>query len=92
MTVTKAQLDALASQRHSNNAELHLRPDNATVAYVHSSLEAQRIGQLNQGHRVLQIAHEDMTVQLRQAKAQGFAKAQFQMQSQAEMHTDALNP
>jgi hypothetical protein len=92
VTVTKARLDALRDTRHGMNEVLHLRPDDATVAYVHSSLEAERIGELNEGDKVMQFAHNQFTEAIQKARHQGVSRAQFNRQSRANEHTHALNP
>lgn len=92
MTVTKARLDTLRDTRYAINTELHLRPDDATVAYVHSSLEAERIGELNKGDKAMQFAHNQFTEAIQKARQQGLSRAQFNRQSHANEHTHALNP
>lgn len=77
MPTYKAELDALRATRPTLNAELHLRPDEPTVHYVHSSTEAQRIGQLNRGDKVLTLAHIKLQKALEDVRSDGFHRAQF---------------
>lgn len=88
MIVLKERLDALRAVHTTQNAELHLRPDDATVAYVHSSIEAERIGELHRGDRTMQRAHNQLTEDMRKAREQGLRRVEFNKQS----HTHALNP
>lgn len=76
MTVTKARLEALEQMRPKYNAELHLRPDGHTVAYVKSSVEAERQAELNHGYRTLQHQSFKLNNELIKLR-EGQAKAQF---------------
>jgi hypothetical protein len=82
MTVTKAALESLRTARPKHNAVLHLRPDSHTVRYVHSSVEADRIGKLTQGDRKLTQALEKFRHDLQFSSREGQSKAQFNHQSQ----------
>lgn len=88
MIVLKERLEALRAAHTTQNAELHLRPDDATVVYVHSSLDAERIGELHRGDHTMQLAHNQLTEDIRKAREQGFRRVEFNKQS----HTHVLNP
>lgn len=92
MTVTKAEQDVLRATRPTMNAELHLRPNEPTINYVHSSVEAQRIGQLNHGDKVLTLAHINLQKSIEKARSDGFHRAQFNSLNQDSTHTHVLNP
>lgn len=87
MTVTKAQLDALRAARPTLITQMHFTPDDMTVAAVHSCVEAERIGQLNKGDRIMQLSHEKLKADLAKVRQEGFNRVQFNQLS----HTDALN-
>jgi hypothetical protein len=95
MSVTKARLDALRNQHTVMNTELHLRPDDASVAYVHSSIDAERIGELNRGDRIMQFAHNQFSEAMQKAREQGLRRAQSNRQAltrqQTQQHTHALS-
>lgn len=76
MTVTKARLDALEQMRPTCNAELHLRPDAPTVAYVRSTVEAERQAELSRGYRSLNTQSFKLNRELIKLRA-GQARAQF---------------
>lgn len=88
MTVTKAQLDALRAARPGLNPELLFTPDDMTVAAVHSFVEAERIGKLNQGDRIMQLSHEKLRGDLAKVRQDGFNRVQFNQIA----HTNELNP
>ncbi len=82
--ITKMELERLRSTRPSHNNELHYTIGGAIEQQVHSSLEAERIGKLNQGDRRLQEALEEMRHEQAFKTREGLAKAQFnQTQSPA---------
>lgn len=89
MSITKARLDALRGIKPSMNAELHLRPDEGAVAYVHTSLEAERLGELNRGDRIMQFAHNQLVQDMQKARQQGLKRVQFNQQALPKQHTDA---
>ena len=75
--ITKAELEQLRSTRPSHNQELHYTIGGAIEERVHSSLEAERIGKLNQGDRRLQQALAEMRHEQAFKTREGLAKAQF---------------
>jgi hypothetical protein len=75
--ITKMELERLRSTRPSHNNELHYTIGGAIEQQVHSSLEAERIGKLNQGDRLLQQALAEMRHEQAFKAREGLAKAQF---------------
>jgi hypothetical protein len=88
LTVTKIELEALRSARPTLNATLHYTPDDMTVVNVHSTVEAERIGKLNKGDRMMQLSHEKLRGDLAKVRQQGFSRAQFNQVS----HTHEFTP
>ncbi|MCG8604366.1 hypothetical protein MJD09_05120 [bacterium] len=81
--ITKQQMLALERQRPTQNAERHYTIDGPVEAAVHSSVEAERIGQLNAGHRKLAEAETKLTHSIAFASREGQAKAGFQQAATA---------
>ena len=81
--VTKEQLQRLERQRPAQNAERHYTIGGPVEAAVHSSVEAERIGQLNAGHRKLAEAEARLTHSIAFASREGQAKAGFQQTATA---------
>jgi hypothetical protein len=90
--VSKARLDNLRANKPVMNAELHLRPDGGNVVYVHSSIEAERLGELNRGDRIMQLAHNQLVQDMQKARQQGLKRVQFNQKAQAQDHTDVISP
>tara|TARA_Y100000766_G_C18329635_1_gene329550 strand:- start:93 stop:329 length:237 start_codon:yes stop_codon:yes gene_type:complete len=61
---TKAQLDALRAARPTLDTQMHYTPDSMTVIAVHSQVERQRIGTLNQGEQLMQPIARKVTQRL----------------------------
>ena len=77
MTVTKAQLEQMRAQRPVRNAEMHLRPEGSTVQYVHSTVEADRIAQINRGDRTLQAASNNFRTNMAAKSRAGQSRGAF---------------
>ena len=82
--ITKAELERLRSTRPSYNQELHYTIGGAIEQQVHSSLEAERIGKLNQGDRRLQEALADLRQNYDLKSREGLSKAQFNAKTQEQ--------
>lgn len=76
MTVTNARLAALEQMRPVAKLELHLRPDDAIVAFVKSNTESERIAEINTGYRSLAEHQQRLRADLK-AMREGLAKVQF---------------
>lgn len=77
MIVTKAQLEALRAARPTLNTQMHFTPNDMTVVAVHSCVEAERIGKLNQGDKLMQLSHEKLQADLAKVRQAGFNRVQF---------------
>ncbi len=77
--ITKQKLAKLAADRPTRNAEMHYRIDGAVEAAVHTTVEAQRIGELNAGHRTMREADERFQSEMTFQSRTGLPRAQFQL-------------
>ncbi len=77
MTVTKARLDQLEAEHPTLNPERHYTIGGAVETTVHSNVEAERIGELTQGHRVMNKAVQDFKTNMAFKTREGLARGQF---------------
>ena len=75
--IHKDELERLRRERPANNSEVHYTIGGTLETQVHSTLESERIGKLNQGDRRLAEALEDLRHEHAFSSRQGLAKAQF---------------
>lgn len=85
MTVTKAELDQLRTNRPVRNQALHYTIGGPNEARVHSNVESERIGKLVRGDRRLQEALQQLRQDHAFASREGLSKAHFN--AQAQTHT-----
>ncbi len=82
MTITKKELDQLRANRPDQNRELHYTIGGPAEAYVHASVEAERIGRLVRGDRRLQQALQQLRQDQAFASREGLSKAHFNAHGQ----------
>lgn len=80
--ITKMELERLRAARPRHNNELHYTIGGTIEQQVHSSLDAERIGKLNQGDRRLQEALNELRQNYELKTREGLAKAQFNSNTQ----------
>ena len=81
--ITKTQLEQLRAAQPSMNRELHYTIGGAIEQIVHSSVEAERIGALNRGDRIMQQALNELRHEQAFRTREGLAKAQFNHKTQS---------
>lgn len=81
--ITKTQLEQLRAAQPTMNRELHYTIGGAIEQIVHSSVEAERIGALNRGDRIMQQALEALRNEQAFKSRVGLAKAQFNHKTQS---------
>jgi hypothetical protein len=81
--ITKKALEQLRVSQPKHNHELHYTIGGSIEAQVHSSVEAERIGKLNNGDRRLQESLEQLRNDYAFSSREGQAKAHFNQQTQA---------
>lgn len=81
--ITKAELERLRAAQPTMNRELHYTIGGAVEQMVHSSVEAERIGQLTRGDRQMQKALEELRWAQAFKTREGLAKAQFNANTQS---------
>ncbi|MDM3871832.1 hypothetical protein QSV34_10770 [Porticoccus sp. W117] len=80
MTITKDQLELLERPLQKNE-ELRYTIGGPVEAAVHSNLENERTGKLNQGHKAMNGAAHSLEQNMAFKAREGFAKAQFQQKA-----------
>ena len=75
--IHKDELERLRRDRPTNNAEVHYTIGGTIETQVHSTLESECIGELNQGDRRLAEALEDLRREHAFSSSEGLIKAQF---------------
>jgi superoxide dismutase len=81
--ITKDQLELLKAPLKQNK-ELRYTIGGAVEATVHSSVESERIGKLNRGHRAMNEASQQLENDMAFSSREGLARAQFQNKSMPE--------
>ncbi len=75
--ITKDELERLKQPAHKN-AELRYTIGGAIETAVHSSVESERIGKLQQGHRMMHQAVENFRDNMAFKTREGLARSQFE--------------
>ena len=82
--VTKYELKRL-EQPSRQNKELHYTIGGPVEMAVHSTLESERIGKLNTGHRTMNTAVENFRHNMALKSREGLARSQFQHSVQGNL-------
>lgn len=81
--VTKDQLDLLKQTHPKLNKELHYTIGGTVETLVHSTLDAERIGELNKGDRLMNEADQTFRHNMAFKSREGLAKSQFSKTAQS---------
>lgn len=81
--IIKAELERLRAERPLQNTERHYTIGGPIESQVHSCVESDRIGKLNQGDRRLTQALEDLRRDHALSSREGLAKAHFNTRAPA---------
>ncbi len=92
MTITKEGIEALRKERPTPNADVKHTINGPVQTAVHSTVEADRIGRLNQLDRTMQKASDDLENNMAFKAKEGYLKSQFEPKPVTPKHHHRTSP